>query len=152
HSSEQPAPLEKLRGGIPPGVVAIVMKLLAKRPADRFQTPAELVEALAPYAVSSPAAWSGVHALPPVVDPVATPPGDSGSDPLLPATDDFTALQPTVVPDQSPTPVSGMFGPLSAPRLAGSQRQPHWRWQLALAFAVGVVGGLVSVAVLLSLL
>ncbi len=35
---------------MPPAVAAIVLKLLAKDPADRFQTPQELADALAPYA------------------------------------------------------------------------------------------------------
>lgn len=56
HHSELPASPEKLREGIPPDVVAIVLKLMAKDPADRFQTPQELAVALAPHA-SVPAAY-----------------------------------------------------------------------------------------------
>jgi serine/threonine-protein kinase len=36
-------------GDVPAGVQAIVRKLLAKKPEDRIQTPAELAEALAPF-------------------------------------------------------------------------------------------------------
>jgi serine/threonine protein kinase len=36
-------------GAIPTGVQAILRKLLAKKPEDRFQTPQELVDALAPF-------------------------------------------------------------------------------------------------------
>jgi eukaryotic-like serine/threonine-protein kinase len=50
HHSELPAPPEKLRPRIAPAVAAIVLKLLAKDPADRFQTPQELADALALYA------------------------------------------------------------------------------------------------------
>src|SRR5262249_28012415 len=46
HQMEQAQPLEKLRADVPPGVAAVVRKLRAKRPEDRFQTPAELAEAL----------------------------------------------------------------------------------------------------------
>jgi eukaryotic-like serine/threonine-protein kinase len=41
-----PTALEHLRGDIPPAVARLVEKLMAKRPADRVQTPGELAEAL----------------------------------------------------------------------------------------------------------
>jgi serine/threonine-protein kinase len=50
HHSEVPAPPERLRPRVPPAVAAVVMRLLAKDPADRFQTPQELADALAPHA------------------------------------------------------------------------------------------------------
>jgi WD40 repeat protein len=43
----RPRPLERLRRDVPPDVAAIVRKLMAKDPKERFQTPAELVAALA---------------------------------------------------------------------------------------------------------
>src|SRR5215471_1699931 len=48
HQMEQPTPVEQRRPDVPPGIAAIVKKLMAKRPEERFQTPAELIEALAP--------------------------------------------------------------------------------------------------------
>jgi serine/threonine-protein kinase len=50
HTSEVPAPPERLRPRIPPAVAAIVLRLIAKEPADRFQTPQELADALVPHA------------------------------------------------------------------------------------------------------
>jgi tRNA A-37 threonylcarbamoyl transferase component Bud32 len=50
HQTEEPAPLEGLRPDVPPGVAAVVRRLMAKKPEDRFQTPAELAGALAPFA------------------------------------------------------------------------------------------------------
>jgi serine/threonine-protein kinase len=46
HQSQDPVPLEHLRPGLPPGVIAIVRKLMAKLPEDRFQTPAALAQVL----------------------------------------------------------------------------------------------------------
>jgi eukaryotic-like serine/threonine-protein kinase len=40
-------PPELLRGEIMPGLVRVVQKLMAKKPADRYQTPGELADALA---------------------------------------------------------------------------------------------------------
>lgn len=43
-------PVERLRPEIPPQVSQIVQRLMAKKPAERFQTPVELAAALVPYA------------------------------------------------------------------------------------------------------
>jgi serine/threonine protein kinase len=50
HQTEEPTPLESLRPEVPPGVGAVVRRLMAKRPEDRYQTPAEVAEALEPFA------------------------------------------------------------------------------------------------------
>ncbi len=47
HRFEEPAPLEALRPDAPPAVVAVVRKLMAKRPEDRYATPAEVASAVA---------------------------------------------------------------------------------------------------------
>ncbi|OAI49767.1 hypothetical protein AYO44_06100 [Planctomycetaceae bacterium SCGC AG-212-F19] len=47
HRYEQPTPIEQLRPEVPPAVLAVVAKLMAKQPEDRYQTPAELAGALA---------------------------------------------------------------------------------------------------------
>ncbi len=46
----QARPVEVLRTDVPRGVANIVRKLMAKNPADRCQTPEELMDALAPHA------------------------------------------------------------------------------------------------------
>jgi serine/threonine-protein kinase len=50
HGAEQPAFVETLRPDVPMAVADIVHRLLAKDPADRYQTPAELADVLAPFA------------------------------------------------------------------------------------------------------
>jgi serine/threonine protein kinase/WD40 repeat protein len=54
HRYVAPRPVEVRRPELPPAVVAIVGKLMAKRPEKRYQTPAELAEALVPLAVYNP--------------------------------------------------------------------------------------------------
>ncbi len=46
HQSDQPPPLEQVRPEVPSALADIVYKLMAKRPQQRYQTPAELVRAL----------------------------------------------------------------------------------------------------------
>jgi formylglycine-generating enzyme required for sulfatase activity/tRNA A-37 threonylcarbamoyl transferase component Bud32 len=47
HQSEKAEPIERLRPDVPPGVAALIRRLMAKRREKRFQTPAELALALA---------------------------------------------------------------------------------------------------------
>jgi serine/threonine protein kinase len=47
HRGEEPIPVERLRPDTPPNVVAVLRRLMAKHPEDRYQTPAEAADALA---------------------------------------------------------------------------------------------------------
>src|SRR5260370_3678282 len=46
HPSVLPKPVREFRPEVSPHIEMVVHRLMAKRPEDRFQTPAELVEAL----------------------------------------------------------------------------------------------------------
>jgi serine/threonine-protein kinase len=64
HQLEEPAPLDKLRGGVPPEATALLRKLLAKRPEDRYQTPGEVSRALAPLLHADNPSTDDLPALP----------------------------------------------------------------------------------------
>ena len=49
----RPAPLSDLRKELPPGLEAVIMRCLAKNPADRWQTADELHAALEPFTITS---------------------------------------------------------------------------------------------------
>ncbi len=120
HSTEKP-PLT--RPDVPKEVAAIVMKLLEKRPEDRYQTPGELAAALEPFAVSGSIPWAPLPpTATPFLDGLATPvdPNDSGVRSVIDeaASDEMSALVNTVSPDTSPTPAN--TGPI--PR--GRKRPP----------------------------
>ena len=53
HVTRAPVPVGQQRDGLSPALEALVMRCLAKRPADRFQTADELVAALEPLAAPS---------------------------------------------------------------------------------------------------
>ncbi len=53
HRMSEPVPVEKLRPEVPPALADITRTMLAKNPEDRYQTPAEVVEALASVRLSS---------------------------------------------------------------------------------------------------
>src|SRR5207245_2234767 len=50
HQQEEPAPLTAYRNDVPSAFSALLGRMLAKRPEDRFRTPDALALALAPYA------------------------------------------------------------------------------------------------------
>jgi serine/threonine-protein kinase len=84
HQSSAPVPVSQLRSDVPPGVTAILDRLLAKSPAERYQTPAELVKALDAVRHATPPPKPAVPLAAPVV---AAPVSDSMAfavDPPLP--------------------------------------------------------------------
>jgi WD40 repeat protein/serine/threonine protein kinase len=70
HQTEEPRPVEGLRPEVPAAVAAVVRRLMAKRPQDRFQTPAELAAAVA-RAAATPVAHADARPLAQPVEPVA---------------------------------------------------------------------------------
>jgi serine/threonine-protein kinase len=143
HTTEVPRPPAELRGDVPPQVSAIVAKLMAKHPDDRFQTPAALAAALEPFAVSGPTPWAPVR-------PPSTPlfdedtPLSSNPDIDPDASHEMSALVNTVARDQSPTPrLTYPAGPLWRSRLM--QRMPEdRRLKAVVILATGIVCGLIA--------
>ncbi len=135
HSTEQPTPVEALRPDTPPEIVAIVRKLMSKKPEDRYQTPAELVQELEPYSVSGPTPWEPARQ---TLDPqaeLATPAAlDDESDPMLLAA---KALLGTASPASDVTPLSdsNLVVPLSSRRR--SRRWKRFVWGLLLGTIAG---------------
>ena len=59
HTERQPKPLAEIRPDLPPGLAHVVGRMLAKDPAARYQTPAEVARALAPFVVPGRGPASG---------------------------------------------------------------------------------------------
>jgi len=60
HQLKNPPSLVSLDSTLPHGLSAVVAKMLAKKPEDRFQTPAEVIAALAPWTGSSARILAGL--------------------------------------------------------------------------------------------
>jgi serine/threonine-protein kinase len=143
HSTEEPAPLNGRRPDVPPGVVAVVRRLMAKRPEDRFRTPRELADALAPFADGRPAPRVGRSAVRAWVEQTATMGVDDrvGKTDPLPTPDagrwGASALLDTLAPEDSPTPVALVGIPPSLPApprgdLGGRDGRPPTDWAAAI--------------------
>jgi WD40 repeat protein len=53
HRTLKPEPIRNIRPEVPAELAAIVTKMIAKKPGDRFQTPAEVAAALTPFAAGT---------------------------------------------------------------------------------------------------
>jgi serine/threonine protein kinase len=54
HHQKEAAPLNEVRPDVSEALAAVVRKMMAKRPADRYQTPAEVAQALLPFIRAKP--------------------------------------------------------------------------------------------------
>jgi serine/threonine protein kinase len=59
HEQSEPRSIGEFRGDVPAGVVAILKRMMAKKPEERFQTPASVGLALMPFTRSRPTLGSG---------------------------------------------------------------------------------------------
>jgi serine/threonine protein kinase len=60
HQMKAPPSLSAIDKTFPPGLSAVIGKMLAKKPADRFQTPAEVIAALGPWVPKSRHVMAGL--------------------------------------------------------------------------------------------
>jgi serine/threonine protein kinase len=97
HQVRQPPPLRDRRADVPPELEAVLLRMMAKDPADRYALPVDVARAVEPWAQPLPP--PGEDELPPLcplvqrlltqtsfpVAPLPRPPSDSGSNTPLPA-------------------------------------------------------------------
>jgi len=53
HLNRTPQPLKTIRRDLPTGLIKIIERMMAKKPEDRFQSPADVAKALTPFAPAS---------------------------------------------------------------------------------------------------
>jgi eukaryotic-like serine/threonine-protein kinase len=147
HSTEKAPPVTDLRPETPAPVAAVIARLMAKHPDERFRTPAELAQALHPYAVSGPSPWGPARVAP---GPAPDAPSDEevealpeDSDPNLTASsDELAALVNTEAGVGSTTDMTG-----DVPRPTDRPDKTSRRLLFAaLAVAFSVAGLLVGTA------
>ena len=112
HQIEAPPQIDEARADLPPGLVALVTRTLAKKPEDRPQTPAELANLLLPFTQDK-------SARPGLLNPT---PGSQAYDQTL---DDPEASTPHATPGKKRvSAVRG--GPPASAAPAGGRRGARW--------------------------
>jgi serine/threonine-protein kinase len=119
HQSEQPIPLTQRRPDTPAEVAAIISRLMAKSPADRYQTPQEIADALKSWSV-----WD-----------------ENSPRPLLARTVPGNLLTVADAPITRVLPASPSTVARSDPPGSVAPRSRQWRrsWILVASLAVGIV-------------
>jgi serine/threonine-protein kinase len=144
HNTEEPGPVEQLRPEVPPPVAAILRRLMAKDPAARFQTPADVVLALAPFTAGGSGAWQVPELHAPSADLQSTPPAnidftDFSETPPSGSNPEEWAIG-TLPPDLSTTPISAERTPSMRLRRT-VEREQRRRFLTILLWTLGLVGG-----------
>jgi serine/threonine-protein kinase len=160
HRSREAKPLEQLRDDLPSGLAALVRKAMAKSVESRYQTPAELASALAPYCSAAnpakprPAGASGEHPIFPLGTraSMATIPGRSGVSrvPTPPGNPTMKAPPGAMPPPPAARTVQSMdtrMDPVNRPRAAdvpddAAKRRTRWPAVIGMI----VVGSLIAVS------
>ena len=75
HHKTEARPLNLVRPEVPVELAAIVAKMMAKDPAERFQTPMEVAKALNPF-FKAPAAGAATSVVPSAIPSPGRQPGD----------------------------------------------------------------------------
>lgn len=104
HQMLDPEPIESLVAGVPRELEAIVRRMMAKRPEDRFATPAELAGWLETYQCG-PVALAEIESSPEVAILIDTQPKPSSAGPEI-----APEAAPTVVGAEAPHMVGGEPG------------------------------------------
>jgi serine/threonine protein kinase len=110
HQVRRPKPVRSLRPEVPEGLERVLDKMLAKDPAHRFQTPAEVVEALAPW-TQAPIAPPPEAEMPKLSPTLRSGPTSGASGPSA----------GNLSPRNSGTPISGMVVPSSGPLVSSAE-------------------------------
>jgi tRNA A-37 threonylcarbamoyl transferase component Bud32 len=143
------APLEERRPGLPPAVVAVVRRLMAKRPEDRYQTPAEAAEALAAVlGADGEGAKSGAAEVAAALAAALAAGGDgAGSDTAQAVATRSVAPLPSQALTDTEEGWSSILTPDAAPAGPRADRRPLW-----ISLAVGGAILVLSAALLAVLL
>ncbi|HKA07993.1 MAG TPA: serine/threonine-protein kinase [Gemmataceae bacterium] len=131
HQNVKPHPIDELRPGIPHEVTRILMRMMEKRPEDRYPTPRHLADALEAYLnpvlPSTPVPGGQVPEAPPVPDTPAPPPAKApapaANNGTAPPTNAFPTVNPVSNPMRDTMPMPPGLAEALAIDASGQTRQ-----------------------------
>src|SRR5262245_48604707 len=133
HQVTEPTPITELRDDVPPEMAAVLTRMIAKDPADRYQSPAEVMEALADWINPPP---------PPPTEtelPLRSFGSSSSSDSSLSGRGQITLTWPKPGLRTGVTGALTKHRPLPSPDAEDPTRSPTKRWAIYGVGALGVV-------------
>jgi serine/threonine protein kinase len=133
HQSQEARPLHRIRPDVPADLATVVRKMMAKDPRQRFQTPAEVIQALAPFVKTAAKTSAGKVAQ-------ATPAEVTQTRPTAPAPAKEAPVRWDTLVESSKTPPAGRAINARPKRRRGVRRR-----ELML---VGLAGGLIVVVLM----
>ena len=92
HQMAEPPRLSKLKGMVPPALSEVVAKMLQKKPADRYQCAADVIDALSPWL---PAPSTGNIAQDPITNSDMTPMSETAARRMVGANSTKSRMKPT---------------------------------------------------------
>jgi serine/threonine-protein kinase len=143
HSTEMATPLEQLRSDVSPAVAAVVRRLMAKDPRQRFQTPTELVAGLSPFSAQTPTPMAlpvAIVAHPGAGSTAGTSAWTANNAPQL--NEDEVELGALGTLNYGDTPMSFASGIPSLHLRQADQQHQHKRIRTAVFAAVGIVSAI----------
>jgi serine/threonine protein kinase len=154
HSTETAKPIADYRDDVPATVIAVVEKLMAKDPDERFATPQEVATDLEPFAIHGVATWSHSKSAAEISEEGISGQGVSDSDLNIEGvvSGEVEALVTTMSSDLSPTPLVTTTS-ISSSRLSETLRkEQRKRLWFALGIAIAIVGGLLGFGVVFNMM
>lgn len=155
HQSKEPPPITDANPDVPPGLIAIILKLMAKTPEGRYGATEEVIEALQPFAATAPPPRSIVKTggngqaaaagRGPAAGGAAAPPK-----PAPPPQMNIPTRKDLVGSKTSPAAASGTAGTQPAPVAPASETQPQAGGEAAQG--LGPIGYVVLVVIALLVL
>ncbi|QDU19266.1 serine/threonine-protein kinase [Urbifossiella limnaea] len=123
--------LTSLRPDVPEGLSVVVSRLMARRPVDRYPTPAAAAAALAPWADPGPRFPARLFRPPPTAGDGAGPPTESGAEPsITPPPPTRRIVRPRPLAETTPAPAVDETGDSTLEVRVPRQADPSWwaRW------------------------
>jgi serine/threonine protein kinase len=99
HQMDDPTPIEQIRQDVPPHIHAIIRKMMAKRPSDRFESAQHVADALT--SLNAPETVPSI-ALPPNVGNTASEDDDAGTTAVVRVTPNVGPTKPMTPPPAPP--------------------------------------------------
>jgi len=149
HASEEAVPVHQLRADVPPEISAIISRLMAKKPDERYATPLELAQALAPFSVVQ-----GLNSLPAHDPGLAAAAAASGDSPWANLFDDDAAKAPSTLQTSvtvTPLPARREGGDLAAVKPSRPKRTSRAWVRPAIIAGAAAVGFVIGALCLLLL-